>query len=318
MMLAIGLVLALCLQLLSIRAAHADNGDSRLTVVMTVDGNQQGAPDVNQLLKAAMPVLWDRIVPVANRRRADTLGHDSRMVARIVPGPQTTLVQFNGERVFAALRNAHIPAIVTPPNFHLQINMNNAAGQDMQQTSQMLMAEANRVAPIDGIELNDNGDGLVLTWNWLDAQRVQLLVRGQSRLGEFSEVRTITGADALPALQSWLDDILLKARDAYAYTAQAPGNAQAGTGNNAPAQAAAAFSLTLVVQRAGSLLAQVALENALENDPRVKSVVPLTLSPDMQRYHLQLQGSDTSWLGDWFSHRGYRMDQLADGSLEIQ
>lgn len=307
----------MCLQLFPVQATRADEGDSRLTVVLTVDGNQQGAPDVGQLMKAALPVLWDRIIPVADRRSADRLGNDSRMVARIIPGPQTTLVEFNGARVFAALRDAHIPAIVTPPNFHLQINMNNAAGQDMQQTSQLLMDEANRVAPIDGIELNNNGDGLVLTWNWLDAQRVQLSVRGQSRLGEYSEIRTITSADALPALQSWLDNILLKARDAYAYTAQQPTQTQTGP-TGIPTQAAQAFDITLVVQRSGSLLEQVALENALANDPRVQSIVPLTLSPDMQRYELKLQGSDTSWMGEWFSHRGYRMDRLADGSLVIQ
>jgi hypothetical protein len=316
-MLAVCLGLAVCLQLLFAPAVLADDSDSRLTVILTVDGNQQGAPDVDQLLKTALPVLWNRVVPVVELRRANALGNGNRLVARIIPGPQTTLVQFNSERVFAALREAHIPAIITPPGFHLMINMNNAAGQDMQQTSQLLMAEAARVAPMDGIELSDQGDGLVLTWNWLDAQRVQLSVRGQSRLGEFSEIRTITGADPLPALQSWLDNILLRARDAYAYAAQASANAQVGPAGT-PTQASEAFDITLVVQRAGSLLAQVALEDSLANDPRVKSLVPLTLSPNMQRYSLQLEGSDTSWMGEWFSRRGYRMDRQADGSLVIQ
>lgn len=311
---AVCLALAVCLQFFSIQAAWADNGDARLTVVLSVDANQQGAPDVSQLLKAALPVLWDRIVPVANRRSADRLGNDSRMVARIIPGPQTTLVQFNGETVFAALREAHIPAIITSPDFHLMISMHNAAGQDMQQTSQLLMAEAARVAPIDGIDLSDSGDGLVLTWNWLDTRRVQLSVRGQSRLGEFSEIRTITRADPLPALQSWLDNILLRARDAYAYAAQTPATGPGGTAT----QASEAFNITLVVQRSGSLMEQVALEDSLTNDPRVQGLIPLTLSPNMQRYELQLQGSDTSWLSEWFTHHGYRMDQLPDGSLEIQ
>lgn len=273
----------------------------------------QGSPDARLLLKQALPILWDRIVPVAQRSLAAALGSDNRMVARIVPGREVTMVEFQGERVFAALREAHIAAIVTPPRFHLLLSVRNGAGQEMLQTSQLLEEEAVRLAPSHGIELSYDGAGLVLAWRWLDAQHAELSVRGQSRLAEFIETREITDADSLPALQVWLDEVLLKARDAYAYDAQALSNTQGGAENGINE-----FAIELVVQRAGNLLEQVALEESLAHDPRVRNLMPIQLSQGAQHYRVQLEGGDTSWLGEWFARRGYRMDRLADGSWVIQ
>ena len=293
--------------------ACAQKEDIRLTVALTEETGLQGSPDAGLLLKQALPILWDRIVPVAQRPLAAALGSDNRMVARIVPGREVTVVEFQGERVFAALREAHIAAIVTLPRFHLLLSVRNGAGQEMLQTSQRLEEEAVRLAPSHGIELSDDGAGLVLAWRWLDAQHAELSVRGQSRLAEFIEIREITDADSLPALKAWLDEVLLKARDAYAYDAQALSSIQDGAegGMNE-------FAIELVVQRAGSLLEQVALEESLAHDPRVRNLVPVQLSQGVQHYRVQLEGGDTSWLGEWFARRGYRMDRLADGSWVIQ
>ncbi len=290
------------------------DGDVRLTVALTKEGGQQGSPDAGLLLKRALPVLWDRIVPLAQRRSAEALDADSRMVARIVPGREETVVEFHGERVFAMLREARISAIVTPPRFHLLISVRNDVGQEMQQTGMLLEEEAKRLAPGYGIELANNGAGLVLAWRWLDALHAELAVRGQSRLSEFVETREIADADSLPVLQGWLEEVLLKARDAYAYDTEIFSNAP--TEGNAM-QAGDGFGIELVVQRGSSLLEQVALEESLAHDPRVRHVLQLSLSRGMQRYRLQLEGGDTSWLGEWFARRGYRMDRLADGSWVV-
>jgi len=305
--------LVLALQFLVTPQVAAQEDDARFTVVLADDSSSQGAPDTRLLLKNALPVLWDRIVPVAERQKAGALGSDSRMVARIVPGRDSTQVVFDGERVFAALREANIPAIVTPPRFHLLITVQNVPGQEMQQTRQLLEEEAARLAPLRGIDLSDNGAGLVMAWHWLDAAHAELSVRGQSRLGEFVETRKIIDADSLPAMQQWLDEVLLKARDAYAYDAQAGSDRLGGN-----AQLANGFSIQLLVQRGGSLLEQVALEESLSHDPRVRRLLPLTLSRDMQRYSVQFEGGDMSWLGEWFARRGYRMERLGDGSLVVR
>ncbi|PJC71232.1 MAG: hypothetical protein CO017_01100, partial [Zetaproteobacteria bacterium CG_4_8_14_3_um_filter_59_5] len=257
----------------------------------------------------ALPLLWDRIVPLAQRARADALGKNSRMVARIVPGRDSTLVEFDGERVFAALREAHIAALVAPPRIHLLISVRNVPGQEMQQTSQLLMQEAARTAALRGIELNDSGAGLVLGWQWLDALHAELSVRGQTRLAEFAETREITDADSLPALQAWLDEVLLKARDAYAF------DPDAASGEAMEGRSADQATIEISVQRDGSLLEQVALEDALARDPRVSRLLPLSLSSGMQRYALRLESGDATWLSEWFARRGYRLDRQADGSL---
>jgi len=290
-------------------AAMAQEADARLSVEVTADAAMQGAPDTNALLAGALPLLWDRIVPLAQRARADALGKNSRMVARIVPGRDSTLVEFDGERVFAALREAHIAALVAPPRIHLLISVRNVPGQEMQQTSQLLMQEAARTAALRGIELNDSGAGLVLGWQWLDALHAELSVRGQTRLAEFAETREITDADSLPALQAWLDEVLLKARDAYAF------DPDAASGEAMEGRSADQATIEISVQRDGSLLEQVALEDALARDPRVSRLLPLSLSSGMQRYALRLESGDATWLSEWFARRGYRLDRQADGSL---
>jgi len=208
------------------------------------------------------------------------------------------------------LRQAKIGAIVTPPRFHLLISVRNNAGQEMEQTGALLKEEAERLAPGYGIELTDNGAGLVLEWRWLDSLHAELTVRGQSRLGEFIEMREITDADSLPVLQDWLKEVLLKARDAYAYDASVFSNNTTEGG----LQRVDGFGIELVVQRSSSLLEQVALEESLAHDPRVRQVLQLSLSRDEQRYKVQLEGADTSWLGEWFARRGFRMERLIDGT----
>lgn len=293
-------------------AASAQESDARLSVELTADEAMQGAPDTGTLLTRALPVLWDRIVPVAQRARADAVGKSSRMLSRIVPGRESTLVAFQGERVFEALREAHVSAIVSPPRFHLLISVRNVPGQEMQQTGQLLAGEAARLAALRGIELSDTGAGLVLNWQWLDALHAELSVRGQTRLPEFVETREITDADSLPAMQAWLDEVLLKARDAYAF------DTDAATSGAIDGGAAVQASIEITVQRSGSLLEQVALEDSLARDPRVRSIVPVALSSSMQRYALRLETGDTSWLSEWFSRRGYRLDRQLDGSLVAQ
>ena len=291
--------------------AWSQESDPRLKVTLTNEEAQQGSPDTSLLLKKALPVLWDRIVPKGQRHSAEAIRADSRMVARIVPGREETVVEFHGERIFEMLRQAKIGAIVTPPRFHLMVSVRNNVGQEMVQTGILLEEEAERLAPGHGIELTNSGAGLVLVWRWLDSLHAELTVRGQSRLSEFIETREITDADSLPVLQGWLGEVLLKARDAYAYDASVFSNA---TTEGGPIQASDGFAIELAVQRSSSLLEQVALEESLAHDPRVRQVLQLSLSRDAQRYKVQLEGGDTSWLSEWFARRGFRMERLVDGS----
>jgi len=288
--------------------AQAD--DARLRVVVTHENTGVSQPDAALTVRLALPVLWDRIVPVQMRTRADAIAPDYGLVARIIPGEEQTTVEFNGQSIFRMLRERRIPAIIMAPRFHLVIQVRSSDGLAMDQTRALLMEEAVRIASEQGIELGDNAPGLVAVWQWLDNRRVMFTLRGNTRLREFSETRDITDADPLPALKGWLKDILLRTRDAYAFSAGEPVTMNTGM--------ASGHRLFLTVNRPARLPQQVTLEQALKNDPRVRSIRPLSLSKSRQRYLLQLEGTDSSWLPDWFGRHGYQLAALPGGEWLAQ
>ncbi len=276
--------------------------DPRLQVEIPAD--ETGRPtDVGALLARALPMLWDRIVPTDARKRADTIAPDARLLLRLRPGREVTTLEFHREAVFRALTEAHIPFIPEPPRIHLVIHVRNASGLPMPQTEALLMEQARRIAVSRGLLLTDNAPGLVLEWRWLTDREAMLNARGTTRLPEFSETRVIEDADPLPELARWLESALLRARDAHAFAAASEAKPDA-------ASDAARVSITL--RRDAPLATQVALEEALSQDPRVARLIPIELSRARQRYALWLNGDD-DWLPDWFARRGYRLSALPDG-----
>jgi len=294
----------------------AQVSDTRLHIVIPSEDMQKAhadkrLADTKLALRLALPKLWDRIVPREMRPRADAITPSYSLVARIVPAGERTIVEFNGKAAFRTLKDHHIPAIVMAPRFHLVLKMRNSAGLEMGQTQALLMDQAKDFAPNWGIELTDNASSVIVVWQWLDNQQVVLSLRGNSRLQEFSETRMITDADPLPVISDWLNDILIKARDAYAFDVDSAGNLNAA--NATPGQ-----QVTLTIDRKTSLMAQVALEDALKGDPRVHRMLPVSLGVARQRYLLQLEGSDSSWLPEWFERRGYRLAALPEGGWLAQ
>ncbi|MDQ6957504.1 MAG: hypothetical protein Q9M24_00145 [Mariprofundaceae bacterium] len=290
--------------------------DARLHITISHEDMQAARPDTRLTdtrlaLRLALPQLWDRIVPREMRPQADSITSNYGLVARIIPADKQTIVEFNGKTVFRTLKDHHIPAIVMAPRFHLVIKMRNSAGLEMSQTQTLLMQEAKDLSANWGIELADNAPSVVIVWQWLDNQQVMLSLRGNSRLPEFSETRTITDADPLPVLSGWLKTTLLKARDAYAFDANSQGTANT-------ANAIFDQQITLTIDRTTSLMAQVALEDALNDDPRVHRVLPVSLGKTRQRYLLLLEGTDSSWLPEWFKRRGYRLVALPEGGWLAQ
>jgi len=267
--------------------------------------------DTKLALRLALPQLWDRIVPLKMRLHVDAITPNYGLVSRIIPAGKQLVVEFNGKTVFRALKEHHIPAIIMAPRFHLVLRVRNRAGLEMRQTQELLMQKARDFAPEWGIELADNAPSMVVAWQWLDNQQVMLSLRGNSRLQEFSETRVIADADPLPILAEWLGNILLEARDAYAFNANSPKDMHIP---NTPARQ----QIILIIDRKTSLIAQVALEGALGNDPRVHSVLPVNLGVTRQRYLLLLEGTGSSWLPEWFERRGFRLAALPGGGWLAQ
>ncbi len=297
-----------CLAVASTLAMAAET-DARMRV--DLPAMESGATaDVGTLVAQALPILWDRLVPRTARAQADAIPADYRLMLRLKPGPRRTTVEFNPQVVFRTLAERQIPFIPAPPRLRLVVRVRNMAGMEMTETEAQLMAQAQTAADRWGIVLTDDAPALVLEWRWVTDRNVMLNARGTSRLPEFSETRALQGGDPLPDLVAWMEDVLLRARDAHAFAAS--GNAQATVAANGESS-----RVILTVRRDAPLAAQVALEEALAHDPRVHDLVPLELSRTRQRYAIETRDA-AAWLPDWLARRGLGATQLPDGTWLAQ
>lgn len=300
-----GLMLAVAMLAGMPFAAVAD-GDTRMQVHVPRQDGDAGQSDLNALTKRALPTLWDRLVPQAQRARADALPSSVGLLSRIVPGDDGAMVEFNRQAVFQALQEAGIDYLASPPQFALVIHVANSAGQPMPQSETLLMRYAHDIAPRWGIELADTAPSLVMSWRWIGDTQVMLGVRGNSRLQEFTETRDLpAGSDPLETLQAWQQEVLLKARDVYAQPMAAAMPKGAALHEKAV--------WVTVVDHVMSLSEQVTLEDALRHDPRVQALIPYSYSRQRIRYRLLLKSDNGNWLSEWFSQRGFRPEAVGNG-----
>jgi len=319
--------------------------DSRMQVEIQANPEEKGQ-SVNELhaniryaADLALTQLWDRMIPQHARAEIPANARAIQFMLRAQPTAEGVSVSFNSRRVLDYLEAAKIPLIPEQPVWNLDVRMRNAAGQNMSQSASMLQKFAEQQAPNWGFGLNASGASMIVQWRWLDAKQASLSVRGNSRLAEFQETRTLSPGDPLPQLQQWLLDTLLKARDAYANEPQvampapvlvpAPvidiyGNPIISTDIYADPYAAASVpiativddSILIMIERQASLPEQVLFEDDLRRDPRVASLLPRQLNHTMQQYRLQLKDpADTQWLHQWFAQHGLSLTPAADGWL---
>jgi len=279
--------------------------DFRLRVEIVNHETLGNRPDLVAAMRQAIPLLWDRLIPRSQRAMAENLTGSLNMVSRIVPGEKMTMVEFDHQAVFAYLSRSHISYLATAPGFRLDIQMQNSVGLPMLQSKNLIEQYARHLTSHWGIDSSVMAPSLILDWQWLDATHVRLDASGDSRLQPFNEVRDTGNSDALVFLQAWLEETLLRARDAYAF---APG-AVAGI----PQQGGENLTAWLFVDRSLSLGEQVVLEDALQSDPRILQLIPYSYSNQGLRYRIMLKGLDSNWFSDWFTHRDFVVEAVAGG-----
>ncbi len=280
--------------------------DVRLQVEIANHEIRGARPDLAAAMRQALPVLWDRLIPQTQRKSAKSLKGEANMISRIAPGEEGTLVDFNQQSVFDYLSRSNIAYLATAPSFHLVIQMQNSVGLPMRQSERLLGEYAKEIVPRWGIELSALAPNLMLRWQWLDASQVRLSMHGDTRLQAFSKTRDIGDSDPFEYMQGWLEELLLQARDAYAFV---PGSVTDPSGR----KAAENLDGWLLIKRPLSLGEQAALEEALRNDPRVLQLIPHTYGHHDLRYRLVLKGFDTSWVDGWFKRRDLQIESVAGG-----
>jgi len=297
------LSLCLCI-LLNISAAQAQE-DPRFNIsIQFEDGN---TPSVNKQVKQALPILWDRIITQQARPSVPSNIRAMGLLRRVRPQQDGSNIQFNPSRVWALLEKENIPHMRAIPSFNLRIELINAFGGSMQGSESEILAYAHKQADILGIQLKPNAPLLAIRIQWLDDIQVQLSARGQSRLSEFSETRNLDMGDPFIQLKRWVVQTMLRARDAYVWQPETVADT-AGAVITAP-------SLHLLIEQKANLSEQIALETALKNDPRVKSILPSYLNYRSREYIIQLKQNDDSWIADWFAQRGMVATPNAQGWL---
>jgi len=280
--------------------------DARLTVEIAGQEERGVRPDLSAAMRQALPLLWDRLIPISERGTAKSLSGTENMISRISPGEEVTQVEFSHQAVFDYLSQTGIAYLATAPSFNLVIKMRNSVGLPMQQTELLLKEHARQTVQRWGIEISSLAPELVFEWQWIDSSQVQLNVLSDTRLPAFSQTRDIGGRDPFEYLQEWIDELLLQARDAYAFVPD-PTSVVKGT------QETANLTGWLSISRALSLGEQAILEDTLRNDPRVLQLTPHTYSNQGLRYKLTLKGANTSWLADWFNRRDLQIEAVANG-----
>ena len=298
--------LLLCFCLLLHTGLAQSQEDPRFSVQLAFENGN--TPTLREQVNQALPVLWQRIIPKQALQRIPDTANAMTLLQRVRPEQGGSLITFNPARVRAHLEQKQIAYIRSLPVFNLQVHLINAFGNSMQSSERQLLSYAHEQAEALGVQFTAQAPLLDIRIQWLDDIQVQLSARGQSRLSEFSETRSLDMGDPFKQLQQWIIETVIRARDAYAWQEQAT-QAQADIPDNK------ALLVHLLVQKQASLSEQVALETALKRDPRVQSVVPTYLNAHSREYIVRLKQHDESWIEDWFAQRGMLATPDAQGWL---
>ena len=282
--------------------------DSRMIVEVQVD-EEGRVPSVQEAIQQALPLLWDRIVDSKARGSLSDSMKATPFLQRVLPRSDGVQVSFNEARVWQYLDQQEIPYLKEAPRINLMIQMSNQSGSSMPQTEERLRANAESIAEARGVLLSESGPALIVVWQWLDNTQVNLVVRGNTALAEFSETRKIETGDPLLQLQIWMGEILLAARDTYIVgplqTDMTPPQEKRYGG----------LEIMLTVEQSAALPAQVALEDALRQHEKVEAIIPVYLSASSRHYRLRLKGEGDVWVQQWFQRRGMQALPTPQGWL---
>lgn len=314
-----GIVLALLLGVASAQAVE----DGRMQVFVPAGSD---AGDLNRLhtniqyaAQLALPKLWDRMVTRQGRGAIAGNVNPVQFLQRATPTENGVVVTFSKKRVLAYLKEQELPAIEDEPSLNLEVQLYNPSGQVMAQSASLLQAHAASAAANWGVNVAGYGPSLILQWNWLDQQQVNLTVRGTTLLGEYSESRRLGAGDPVPQLGQWLVEVLLRARDATAAppvepVTVVPSDLGAPAVPEQPSIGAMQKKrLLLTIERRASLAEQVLFEDELRREPRVVSLLLHRVNREVQQYRLHLNDADDQWLVEWFRLRGMELAPAVEG-----
>ena len=277
--------------------------------------------NVREAAALALPQLWNRIVPQYAHGLIPKRMKAVRFMQKATPTEEGIRIAFHQQRVMNYLQENNLPYISEQPALNVVVQLYNVDGRPMGQTTNELLDYAASEAVARGYRVDDQGAAVVLFWRWMDDRQVDLSVRGNSKLGEFSETRELIAGDPLEQLKPWMAEVLLKARDAYVEPTEivieglelAPDHNDPLNGLAAEAIMKPEVELRLTIERESSLPDQVLFEDDLREDPRILALSLRQVNRESRQYRVQLKASDDQWLSQWFLRRGMTLVPTIEG-----
>jgi len=277
--------------------------------------------NVREAAALALPQLWSRMVPQYAISKIPKRVKAVLFMQKASPTKDGVRITFHQQRVINYLKKHELPYVAEQPALNVVIQLYNKHGRPMGGTANDLLDYAANEAATKGYRVDGQGASLVLLWRWLNAKQVSLSVRGNSKLSEYTETRRLTAADPLRQLKPWMNEVLLKARDAYIEPTAAEAenldivHDQLNSPDGLAMQPLSKpeVELRLTIQKEASIADQVLFEQDLRRDPRILELSLRRVNRDGQQYYLQLNGSDDQWLKQWFARRGMMLTATIEG-----
>jgi len=271
---------------------------------MNIDIPKQAHPDIQQAAKHAFPLLLDQLLPQRIRPEGQRILRPDTLVSSLMNHQQYTQVIFHEKSVIQAFKKAKIQWFIQQPRLQLRIEILNTQGKKMNKSQLFMEKMAQDIAHRWGIELHPNGKKLSLKWQWQVDGRVSLNI--ESFLGSSEEQRNINVQHSVPQMKQWLQQVMLKSRDAQLQ--QSPRNR-----SNPQGEPTLAEKNKLVVKRPMHLEEAAALESALRSEPNVKSLIFYGFTKQQLSYILELNSPDDDWLQQWFNVRDMKLNRTEQG-----
>jgi len=108
---------------LILSAAAAVDSDPRMQVDVAKRDLPSQSPNLNAVIRAAAPALWDRLLLRRERGPGPLPAVGVGLVTRIRPTPDGYRVEFNREAVFHALEEAGAAYLRRPPRMQVLVRL---------------------------------------------------------------------------------------------------------------------------------------------------------------------------------------------------
>ncbi|MDQ6989649.1 MAG: hypothetical protein Q9M19_07180 [Mariprofundaceae bacterium] len=290
------------LSLLLTQVAHAAV-DVRMQVEL---GQSAVGLDMQAVNALALPTLWQKVVPLVDLRKAQSLQPSTALVLQFSPFKNGVKMVYNPSQVRRFLQQHGIAMIPYQPHWNLTVQALAFPAANVHLEAR-LMEDSAYLAETMGFRLSPRGRKLALMFtpshDVYGKNMLHVGVQGAFTADLLSQTAIFLAEDVslTEQLQAWLHDILGEIRDVYSLGAMQFTETNAET--------------TLTIEGEHSLSTQVMLEQALLAHPAVVTLIPTLLQQNRRQYRLLLRDGATSWLQPWFAEYGLTANQQVADSF---